>query len=109
MDWSGCELVEVIPGKVSGAPLLKGTRLPVDVILDSYDFGTSIEDIAENYPSASVETIKALIAYADSKEPPPRPIYYVPPGESLMLTRTEALAHFDKKQRQERVKSRFLA
>jgi uncharacterized protein (DUF433 family) len=28
-DWSYCPLVEVIPGKVSGAPLLKNTRLPV--------------------------------------------------------------------------------
>ena len=31
-DWSQCPLVEVIPGKVSGAPLLKNTRLPVDAI-----------------------------------------------------------------------------
>ncbi len=30
VDWSECPLVEVIPGKISGAPLLKGTRLPVE-------------------------------------------------------------------------------
>lgn len=33
LDWSECPLVEVIPGKVSGAPLLKNTRLPVEVSL----------------------------------------------------------------------------
>ena len=82
MDWSGCDLVEVIPGKVSGAPLLKGTRLPVDAIISNYDSGSPIEEIAENYPSASVEIIQALLKYADSKEPPPRPIYYIPPGSS---------------------------
>jgi uncharacterized protein (DUF433 family) len=30
-------LVEVIPGKVSGAPLLKNTRLPVEAITGNYD------------------------------------------------------------------------
>jgi len=32
IDWSDCSLVEIIPGKVSGVPLLKNTRLPVDAI-----------------------------------------------------------------------------
>jgi hypothetical protein len=36
-DWSDCPLVEVIPGKVSGAPLLKDTRLPVEAITGNYD------------------------------------------------------------------------
>jgi len=36
VDWSDCPLVEVIPGKVSGAPLLKNTRLPVDAITGNY-------------------------------------------------------------------------
>jgi len=35
LDWSECALVEVIPGKVSGAPLLKNTRLPVEAITHS--------------------------------------------------------------------------
>ncbi len=37
IDWSDCPLIEVIPGKVSGAPLLKNTRLPVDAITENYD------------------------------------------------------------------------
>jgi len=64
MDWSGCDLVEVIPGKVSGAPLLKGTRLPVDAIISNYEAGSPIEEIAENYPSASEDTIRAVLTYA---------------------------------------------
>ena len=37
VDWSDCPLVEVIPGKVSRAPLLNNTRLPVDAITGNYD------------------------------------------------------------------------
>lgn len=64
MDWSGCDLVEVIPGKVSGAPLIKGTRIPADAILSNFEAGSPIEEIAENYPSASMEIIQKLLAYA---------------------------------------------
>ncbi len=37
LDWSDCPLVEIISGKVSGAPLLKNTRLAVDAITGNYD------------------------------------------------------------------------
>jgi hypothetical protein len=37
VDWSNCPLVEIIPGKVSGAALLKNTRLPVEAITGDYD------------------------------------------------------------------------
>ncbi len=37
MDWSGCDLVESVPGKVSGAPVLVGTRIPVEAITGNYD------------------------------------------------------------------------
>lgn len=65
MDWSGCDLVEVIPGKVSGVPLLKGTRIPADFILQNFEHGSSFEEIHEDYPSLSIETIRRLIRYAE--------------------------------------------
>jgi uncharacterized protein (DUF433 family) len=68
MDWSGCDLVEVIPGKHSGDPLIKGTRIPADAIVSNFETGSPIEEIAENYPSASMETIKALLAYAHARQ-----------------------------------------
>lgn len=37
MDWQGYNDVKVIPGKVSGAPLLRDTRLPVAAITENYD------------------------------------------------------------------------
>jgi uncharacterized protein (DUF433 family) len=71
VDWSDCPLVEVIPGKVSGAPLLKNTRLPADAITGNYDSfldeGLSPDEaIAETldcYPEASIDTIKAILKY----------------------------------------------
>jgi uncharacterized protein (DUF433 family) len=45
MDWSGCEIVEVIPGKVSGAPILKGTRVQADSIVENYESGSPVEEI----------------------------------------------------------------
>jgi uncharacterized protein (DUF433 family) len=64
MDWSGCELVEVIPGKHSGDPLVKGTRIPADAVLSNFEAGSPLEEIAENYPSLSMETIRAVVTYA---------------------------------------------
>jgi len=32
IDWSGCDTVETVPGKVSGEPLLRGTRVAADAV-----------------------------------------------------------------------------
>jgi uncharacterized protein (DUF433 family) len=71
LDWSDCPLVEVIPGKVSGAPLLKNTRLPVDATTGNYDAfrdeGLSRDEaLAETldcYPEAGMDAIKAILDY----------------------------------------------
>ena len=36
LDWSQCPAVESIPGKVSGAWVLRGTRMPVSVIFENW-------------------------------------------------------------------------
>ena len=71
VDWSECPLVEVIPGKVSGATLLKNTRLPVEAILSNYDAfrdqglssDAAIAETLDCYPQAGSEKIKALLNY----------------------------------------------
>jgi len=37
IDWSECPLVEVKPEVQSGAPVLRGTRMPVSAIVDNFD------------------------------------------------------------------------
>jgi len=67
MDWSGCELVEVIPGKVSGVPLVVGARIPADLIVGDSELGSTVEEIEESYPSLTQATIKRLIAFAHAE------------------------------------------
>lgn len=67
MDWTGCELVEVIPGKVSGVPLVVGTRIPADLVVGDYELGSTVEEIERSYPSLSQMTIGRLIAYAHAE------------------------------------------
>jgi hypothetical protein len=37
LDWSQCPAVESVPGKVSGAWVLKGTRMPVSAIFENLE------------------------------------------------------------------------
>ncbi len=39
LDWSQCPAVESVPGKVSGAWVLKGTRMPVSAIFENLEAG----------------------------------------------------------------------
>jgi uncharacterized protein (DUF433 family) len=41
IDWSECPLVEVKPGVQSGAPVLRGMRMPVNAIVDNFDYGVT--------------------------------------------------------------------
>ena len=39
IDWTLCELIECVPGKVSGKPVVRGTRIMPDAIVGSYELG----------------------------------------------------------------------
>lgn len=67
MDWTGCELVEVIPGKVSGVPLVVGTRIPADIIFEYLDATTGLDELVEDFPSLSRAQISKLFAFAESR------------------------------------------
>ncbi len=67
MDWTGCSLVESVPGKVSGKPVIKGTRILADTIVQDYELGAPIEEIRESFPSLPVEMIRTLLSFAHSQ------------------------------------------
>jgi uncharacterized protein (DUF433 family) len=67
IDWTGCDLVERIPGKVAGRPIVRGTRIAADTIVQAFELGESIEDIREGFPSLSVDQIKQLIEFAQNR------------------------------------------
>jgi uncharacterized protein (DUF433 family) len=62
LDWSQCPAVESIPGKDSGAWVLRGTRTPVKVLFENLEAGMSIEEVIEQFP-VSREQIDSLIAF----------------------------------------------
>lgn len=59
VDWSQCALVESVSDRLSGAPVLRGTRMPAQAIVDNYDDGLSPEQISEAFelPLSSVTAI----------------------------------------------------
>jgi uncharacterized protein (DUF433 family) len=64
LDWSQCPAVESIPGKVSGAWVLKGTRMPVSAIFENLEAGANIDGIVEWFDGLDREQVKAVIEFA---------------------------------------------
>jgi uncharacterized protein (DUF433 family) len=62
-DWAECLLVEVNPRKVSGVPILKGTRVQADSIVENYESGSPVEEISENF-AIPEGAIRELLAFA---------------------------------------------
>ena len=67
VDWTGCKLVKRIPGKVSGRPIVRGTRILADTIVQDAELGSPVEEIHENYPDLSITAIQRLITFAQSR------------------------------------------
>jgi uncharacterized protein (DUF433 family) len=63
IDWTKCPLVEVKPRVLSGAPVLRGTRMPVSAIVDNFDYGVSVAEISEQF-EVPEDRIQAILAYA---------------------------------------------
>ena len=47
-----------------GKPVVKGTRISVELVIDLLSRGWTPEQILENYPSLQAEDIRACLAYA---------------------------------------------
>ena len=71
LDWSQCPAVESIPGKVSGAWVLKGTRMPVSVIFENLAAGATINDIMEWFDGLNRDQVVAVIEFAARSVDPP--------------------------------------
>jgi uncharacterized protein (DUF433 family) len=56
--------IEFNPRICNGKPVIKGTRIPVSVILESVAFGQSWGDILKEYPELGEEDIRAALLYA---------------------------------------------
>jgi uncharacterized protein (DUF433 family) len=67
IDWNGCDDVERIPGKVSGAWLVKGSRIRVEDVLANAAGMTPERVVAEVYPSLPLDRARRVIAFAERR------------------------------------------
>lgn len=63
LDWSQCPAVESVPGKVSGAWVLKGTRMPISAILENFEDGASIDDIVRMFDGIDRSQVQTIVEF----------------------------------------------
>lgn len=49
---------------MGGTPCVKGTRVPLYVILDNLEGGSGFDEIIENYPTLTREDVQAAIRFS---------------------------------------------
>jgi len=64
LDWSQCPAVERISGKVSGAWLFKGTRVPVRALFENIEGGATVGEFLEWFPGVTREQVDAVLEHA---------------------------------------------
>ena len=73
LDWSHCAAVESVPGKMSGAWVLKNTRMPVAMIFESLERGASLDNIMDWYDGLDRDQVRAVIEFAARSLDTPSP------------------------------------
>ncbi|MDO9566776.1 MAG: DUF433 domain-containing protein [Candidatus Desulfaltia sp.] len=58
------ELIEANPEIMLGKAVIKGTRIPVELIVRKLGEGSTIEDLLDGYPNLSREAVMAALIYA---------------------------------------------
>lgn len=60
-DWSGCVEVEQKEGKVSGAWVFTGTRIPLAALYENLACGATIYEFVEWFPGVSEQQVRAVL------------------------------------------------
>ncbi|MHB1155999.1 MAG: DUF433 domain-containing protein [Phycisphaerales bacterium] len=76
LNWNQCSTVERLAGKVSGAWVFKGTRVPVATLFENIESGARVEDFLQWFPGVRREQVEAVLTHAGRSLieacPPPR-------------------------------------
>jgi uncharacterized protein (DUF433 family) len=62
MNWE--ERIEAKPGVMLGKPVIKGTRITVELILERLQAGETVEQIANSLKNIDIHDVQAAIEYA---------------------------------------------
>jgi len=66
MDYS--KFITIEPGKRSGKPTIRGTRMTVTDVLEYLAGGMTEEEVLADFPDLTAEDIKACLAFAADRE-----------------------------------------
>ena len=75
LDWSQCETVESVPGKLGGAWVFRGTRIPVSVVFENMDDGLTISEIVALYEGLTLDKVHAVLDFACRSLETPTPTH----------------------------------
>ncbi len=73
LDWSQCPAVESVQGKLSGAWVFRGTRMPVAAVFENLEDGLTIDEIVEMFDGLTREHVKTVLDFAAQSLAPPAP------------------------------------
>jgi uncharacterized protein (DUF433 family) len=65
LDWSECPAVERVSGRVSGAWLFKGTRVPVKALFENLEDGARVDDFLEWFPGVTRAQAEEVLRHAE--------------------------------------------
>jgi uncharacterized protein (DUF433 family) len=64
VDWSKCEDVESVPGRLSGTWVVKGSRVPAQAVVDNARAGCTVEEIATEIFELPLARVKGVLRFA---------------------------------------------
>jgi uncharacterized protein (DUF433 family) len=65
LDWAQCAAVERAAGRVSGAWLFKGTRVPVKALFENLEDGARVDDFLAWFPGVTRGQVEAVLQHAE--------------------------------------------
>ncbi len=73
LDWSQCDAVESVPGKVSGAWVFRGTRIPASAVFQNLEDGLTVDQVVQMFDGLTREQVKAVLDFAAHSLEAPAP------------------------------------
>ena len=62
-DWQDCPAVESVPGRVSGARVFTGTRVPVSALFENLASGATVEEFLDWFPGVEEWKVRAVLSH----------------------------------------------
>jgi uncharacterized protein (DUF433 family) len=64
LDWTSCPAVERDPGKLSGAWVFRGSRVPVSALFENLEGGATVQQFLAWFPGVTQAQVDAVLEHA---------------------------------------------